>query len=210
MEIHAYDEEYLYGAQKVLGDAFDYAMVTLSIAPEEFEKLFIASNSSKQFEAGNPSYLVGINGCELVHKILEECGLKIQETDDELFVDKSPEYWVGFSLAFFQWYSGKSFSKIFSFIHIADFLSMYPIYHEMDIMQFVDHINDLMENAQTKLKTLRTNIGMSQVELAREAGVPLRQIQLFEQKQRDISKTQASTLLKLSRALHCSMEDILD
>lgn len=51
---------------------------------------------------------------------------------------------------------------------------------------------------------------MTQSELAAEADVPLRQIQLFEQGQRDINKTSAITLLKLSKALHCKMEDLLE
>jgi len=40
--------------------------------------------------------------------------------------------------------------------------------------------------------------------------VPLRQIQLFEQGQRDINKTAAVTLYKLSKALCCRMEDLLE
>ena len=37
-----------------------------------------------------------------------------------------------------------------------------------------------------------------------------RQIQLFEQRQRDINKASAVTLLMLSRALHCRMEDLIE
>jgi DNA-binding Xre family transcriptional regulator len=39
--------------------------------------------------------------------------------------------------------------------------------------------------------------------------VALRQIQLFEQGQRDISRTSGETLSQLSRALHCKIEDLL-
>jgi DNA-binding Xre family transcriptional regulator len=51
---------------------------------------------------------------------------------------------------------------------------------------------------------------MSQSELAAEADVPLRQIQLFEQRQRSINMTAAVTLLKLSKALCCRMKDLLE
>ena len=73
-------------------------------------------------------------------------------------------------------------------------------------------MNHLMKKAypQTRLKERRSNCGLSQSELAAEADVPLRQIQLFEQGQRDINKTSAITLLKLSKALHCKMDDLLE
>ena len=51
---------------------------------------------------------------------------------------------------------------------------------------------------------------MSQTALAAESGVPLRQIQLFEQGQRDINKTSAATLKQLSKALCCRMEDLIE
>ncbi|MGN1187535.1 MAG: helix-turn-helix domain-containing protein, partial [Lachnospiraceae bacterium] len=49
----------------------------------------------------------------------------------------------------------------------------------------------------------------SQRQLAEKSGVPLRQIQLFEQGQRDIHKTQGEALRQLARALHCKVEDLL-
>ncbi|MBR1696458.1 MAG: helix-turn-helix transcriptional regulator, partial [Selenomonas sp.] len=64
--------------------------------------------------------------------------------------------------------------------------------------------------SQTRLRARRDNCGLSQSELAKEADVPLRQIQLFEQGQRDINKTSAITLYKLSKALYCQMEDLLE
>ena len=52
--------------------------------------------------------------------------------------------------------------------------------------------------------------GLSQAELAAVSGVALRQIQLFEQRQRDINCAAAITILKLSRSLHCRMEDLME
>ena len=62
----------------------------------------------------------------------------------------------------------------------------------------------------TRLRIRRENCGLSQSELAAESGVSLRQIQLFEQRQRDINKTAAETLLQLSKALYCNMEDLME
>lgn len=63
---------------------------------------------------------------------------------------------------------------------------------------------------ETNLKRLRTSASMSQSELAQSSGVSLRQIQLFEQRERDINKTQAQTLLKLAKALSCKIEQLLE
>ena len=50
----------------------------------------------------------------------------------------------------------------------------------------------------------------SQRELAYRSGVGLRSIQMYEQRQKDINKAQAQTLLRLSRVLYCSMEDLME
>ena len=53
---------------------------------------------------------------------------------------------------------------------------MYPVYHEMDIEHFAQHMNELMKKAVpfTRLKVKRNNCGMSQSELASESGVTRR------------------------------------
>ena len=89
---------------------------------------------------------------------------------------------------------------------------MYAPYHEMDIRQFADKMNELYRAAkpETNLKTLRVLAGLSQSELAKLADVPLRTIQQYEQRQKDINKAQATTLLHFSRVLNCKMEDLLE
>jgi DNA-binding transcriptional regulator YiaG len=212
MAIHAYNEMYLSGAQRILGDAVDFAVNCLNISLDRFETMFMISDASKQFAAGNPTYVAGMTGCELVRTVISESGLKSPVKSDIMMLDKSPEYWTGYALASLQWYYGYSFDRIFREMHMREIRKMYPIYHEMDIMQFIDafqkRINDKGRSSQ--LKRVRTLSGLSQSQLAKQSSVPLRQIQLLEQHQRDINKTQAANLLKLSRVLHCSMEDLME
>lgn len=59
------------------------------------------------------------------------------------------------------------------------------------------------------LRKLRTYAGLSQRELSEMSGVALRQIQLFEQGERDISKAQIGTVLSLAKELHCDVEKLL-
>ena len=212
MAIRAYDELYLSGAQNILGHALDFAIMTLAIEPNIFGNALAVAESAKQFSEGNPRYIAGMNGCELARAILDDAGVNYPEAEDEMFLDKSPEYWAGWALAYYQWSTALSFMEILRAVSLEDIIRMYPLYHEMDLTHFVDQMNHLLKDfyPQTRLRERRSNCGLSQSELAAEADVPLRQIQLFEQGQRDINKTSAITLLKLSKALHCKMEDLLE
>lgn len=212
MAIRAYDELYIAGAQNVLGHAVDFAVMSLNLEPYIFGDAFAVSDSSRQFAIGNPRYVAGMNGCELARKVLSETGIPFTDVEDAMFLDKSPEYWAGWALAYYQWYSCRSFSEILATVSLNAIIQLYPVYHEMDIMQFVDQMNRRMKEAypQTRLRMRRENCGLSQSELAEGADVPLRQIQLFEQRQRDINKTASETLFRISKALCCRMEDLLE
>ena len=212
MEIRAYDELYLQTAQNILGHAVDFAIMSLNLDPDHFGNAFAVSSLSKQFASGNPRYVAGMSGCELARQVLTETHAAYTDAEDAMYLDKSPEYWAGWALAFYQWYSSRSFMEILSAMPVSQIISLYPVYHEMDIMKFAEHMDALIKDASpaTKLKTLRQTNGLSQSELAADSDVALRQIQLFEQRQRDINNAAAVTLLKLSRSLHCRMEDLME
>ena len=212
MEIRAYDELYLSSAQNILGHAVDFAVMTLEIEPNVFGNALAVSASGKQFAQGNPRYVAGMNGCELAREVLDDVKISYPDVADAMYLDKSPEYWAGWALAYYQWQTDISFMEILKAVSLYYIIGMYLVYHEMDIEKFVEQMNQLMKAAypHTRLRRHRDNYRMSQAELAEESGVPLRQIQLFEQGQRDINKTAAVTLYKLSKALCCRMEDLLE
>lgn len=212
MAICAYDELYLPGAQNILGHAVDFAVMTLAIEPNVFGNALAVSESTKQFSEGNPRYVAGMNGCEFARAVLDDAGVAYPESADEMYLDKSPEYWAGWALAYYQWSTSFSFMEILRAMSLDGIIRMYPLYHEMDLSHFVEQMDRFMKETypQTRLRDRRSNCGLSQSELAADAEVPLRQIQLFEQGQRDINKTSAITLYKLSKALHCKMEDLLE
>ena len=128
-----------------------------------------------------------------------------------MYLDKSPEYWAGWALAYYQWFTCRPFMKINEAVPIHRIVQMYNVYHEMDITHFVDTMNELWDQyyKETNLKRIRKISGLSQKELAELSGVPLRQIQLFEQRQRDINHTRAIDVVKMSRVLGCKVEDLL-
>ena len=208
----AYSELYLDTAPRVLGDAFDFAANTMELGLERFMDLVIACGYAEQFGKGNPSLVAGINGCELVKKSMDRCGLPVPEVEDVMYLDKSPEYWAGWALAQYQWFSALSFEEILMNVSLQEIMNLYSAYHEADITKFFSVMEKRRreKNQMTRLRAYRDRLGMSQSELAKEAGVPVRQIQLFEQRQRDINKTQAQTVAKLARALHVPGEDLLE
>ena len=212
MEIHAYDEVYLEAAQNNLGNMFDFAVVTMGIDVEELNRLFVVSNVAKQLEKGNPAYICGRNGCELAKLMLEQSGIDYEQVEDVMYVDKSPEYWAGWALAYYQWFSGDRYCDILSMVSINEIIQMYPIYHEMDIERFIEYLSERKHKLypETRLYFYRHRCDYSQNELSLVSDVPVRQIQLFEQRKRDINKTQSITLFKLSNALGCNMEDLME
>ena len=157
--------------QRILGDAVDFAVMQLGVEIDVFGKAFAVSDASKQFGSGNPRYVAGMNGCELARKVLEETHTPFQDAEDVMFIDKGSEYWA---LAFYQWFSGYDFMDILTDVSMERILAMYAVYHEMDLMQVADRMDERMKSAypQTKLRMYKENCGLSQSELAVESGVP--------------------------------------
>lgn len=211
MEIHAYDEMYIESAQNVMGHMFDFAINEVEINPDKYAGMFAISPIAVQMEKGNPTYVAGKTGPEIVRLVLETAGYNVPLPQDTMYIDRSPEYWGGWVLAYYQWVRDLHFSYILRSVHFSEILRMYPVFHEMDIMHFVEELDHKLQlfYPDTALKRYRTRLGISQKELSIKSGVPLRQIQLFEQKQRDIRKTQAETVLQLSKALGCDMKDLI-
>lgn len=212
MKIHAYNELYLNDAMISLSNAFDYAINVCNISPDIFSLHFSESKFIKLFERGNPRVISGISGIELVIKIFSDNKTNYVFPEPIFYEKRSAEYWAGWALAQYQWYTGLSFRDIFARIPLTDIIEMYYLYHEMNISRFIEAMNSKFDQADviTKLRMFRENIGLSQSQLANESGVSLRSIQLYEQRVNDIDKAQVQTLYKLSLVLHCSIEDLLE
>ena len=209
---HAYQEIYLSNAQAALGDAFDYGVRVCGVSGENFIKLFIVSSVSKHMENGEPAYLAGKSGIELAAQILAETtGMTEQPEQPERYA-RSCEYWIGWAVAYYQWYSGRKYSEIFEVLSFAELEKMYYTLHEADVSKFAEIADARIREhfAETNLKRIRTAYGCSQAELAKKSGVGLRSIQLYEQRQKDINKASAESLYKISRVLGCAMEDLLE
>lgn len=209
---HAYREIYLSNAQSALGDAFDYAVNTCDMNGNDFVNLFIVSSVSKRMENGEPACLAGKSGIEIAREVvLETKGQELQRAPQEHF-GHSKEYWIGWAVAYYQWASGRTYSEIFRVNTFEDLQKMYDTLHEADVTKFADIVNIRMKEYyfETNLKRIRTIYGFTQAELAERAGVTLRSIQMYEQRNKNINKASVDTVYKLAKTLGCTIEDLIE
>lgn len=209
---HAFHEIYLNNAQSTLGDAFDYAVNICGIPGQDFIKLFVTSSVSKRMENGEPAYLSGKSGIEIVAEIAHETTGEALTVKTHEHFDRSQEYWIGWAVAYYQWYSGRKYGEIFKSVSFSDLQKMYYPLHEADITKFIDIMERRVKEhfPDTNLKRIRTVYGCTQAELAQRSGVSLRSIQMYEQRNKDINKASSVTIYALAKALGCTMEDLIE
>jgi len=212
MMIRAYQEMYLSKAQSSLGDAFDYAINTCSIPGEDFIKLFTIGSISKRMENGEPALLMGKSGIDIASDVIFEATGKQLVTDPQEHFERSREYWIGWAVCYYQWYSARSFSDIFEVFSFDDLQNMYYMLHEADITKFVEIADEHMREhfKETNLRRIRSSYGCTQAALAKRSGVSLRSIQMYEQRNKDINKASAESLYRISKVLGCAIEDLIE
>lgn len=207
MEIRAYHELYLSNAMNTLATMLDYAVNVRHEDIDVFFNAFIWSPVSTQFEQGSPTVITGKTGVELYRMVRFNYFGVLPEY---IAMDRSPEYWVGWSLAYYQWYSNRTFREIVAVVRLSEMRAWYPTLHEADRMRFVEELNRRMMQRPTNLEVLRKRAGLSQADLANLSGVSFRSIQMYEQRRNDISRAQFNILNALARVLGCSIYDLMD
>lgn len=207
--MNAYSELFVHDAMETLGEAFEYAVEKLKLCGQEFFDLFSVGHIGRAFSKGEVRYISGMSGIELAETVLKEHAVVIETRDYDLRVDYSKEYWCGWILAYYQWCSGKTFSQIQKRISFGSLIDLYGVLHEADVSKAVEVIDHFFEDKETKLAQMRLEVGLSQRELAKKAGVSLRSIQMYEQGHNDIYNAQYNRLCAIAKALHCNIEDIV-
>ncbi len=210
----AYTESYLDDAMQNLGDMVEYAVCDCGYDPDEFFGWFISSGIASKFEKGNPKYIVGMSGFELAEAVLKATNIKHDNVAPSHKDYKEREFWSGWIFAYYQWQSGRRFEDIVADgLTLSTVLGMY-ILHEADNSKFVESANAIIqrnkESRKSKLHTIRKARGFTQQQLSDASGVALRMVQLYEQKQNDLSKAQVNVVISLAKALGCEIEDLID
>lgn len=213
MATRAYPKFYLNDAQQNLAVMFDYALRTLKYDGDQFFLYFIQSEVAQKFEHANPKYIAGMSGIELCRNVLSKIGTTCCFPDTQK-IKQGKEFWLGWVLAYYQWYSGLKFSDLQEYgLNPSTILARY-ILHEADISKFVSTANKIIlankAASPTRLQKIRKARGLTQKELSELSGVSLRMIQLYEQRQNDINQASGQTINNLSRALCCNFYDIME
>lgn len=207
MEIRAYHELYLPNAMTTLATMIDYAVNVCNEDIDMFFNAFIWSPVSTQFEQGSPMVITGKTGAELYRMVRFNHFTSLPEYVE---MDRSPEYWVGWSLAFYQWYSNRTFREIVAVVPMSKMRNWYPTLHEADLMRFVEELDRCLMQRPTNLEILRKKANLTQIDLANLSGVSLRSIQMYEQRRNDITKAQFNILNALARVIGCNIYDLMD
>ena len=190
----------------------DFAVYDLRYDIEVFFNMFINSGIAARFEKGDFQIIAGKSGVELAYDVAEILGEDKRDIKPQYTANRSEEYWTGWALAYFQWETGLSFAETIKYIPIKEIMLLYNPYHEMDIRQFTDKMKEIYKSAKpdTNLKIIRSKLKLTQKELSELSGVPVRTIQQYEQRQKNINRAQAKYLVMLSKALSCKVEDLLE
>lgn len=201
--IHAYSKTYVNTVMKNLAGLFDLAINAETYDADHFADIFSSSSVASGIETGTPDMLAGKSATELLIEITNK-DIKY----DSVPMDRTPQYWAGWILAYAQWYLNKSFSEIISVMPFSQLINMYHPYHEADEMKTIEIIQSRFPD-ECPLKTIRLKRKLTQEQLAALSGVNVRTIRSYEQGTNDLSKAQGESLLMLAKALNCTVEDLL-
>lgn len=236
--IRAYDEVCLYTAADSLGRMLDFAVHSMHIDAAQMMKLFIASGTATYFGRGDIHMICGMSGIELTYEVLERSGLEYERATPRHTVSLSNEYWCGYALAYAQWLTAMSFDELLASCSVSGLiadcgrerlalLESLPLdiseagradelrrfgreFAKATAAKLTSPISGAESPGGTALSRMRMRNGLSQSALARASGVPLRTIQQYEQRQKDINKANFEYIAMLSAALSCDPASLLE
>lgn len=202
---------YLEEMRELLGCIFDVGVHVCGLKGSDVVRAFIMSGLATEFERANPIFVAGKSSYDTLELMLPYLGLdSVPDTTPRL--SRTQDYWTGWIVSLLQSDTGVSYETIFEKIPYREFLGMYRPLHEAPEQKSIELMTGLLATrvAVTKLQKLRTEQRLSQRQLAELSSVNLRSIQMYEQRNKDINKAQASTLFRISTALNCSVEQLLE
>jgi DNA-binding Xre family transcriptional regulator len=201
--IHAYNKIYLANVMQNLAGLFDIAINAEEIQPDDIGSLFVGSSVACAIESGNPNYLSGKSATEMLAEVLQR-----QVTYTQIPLDRTPEFWAGWVLAYTQWYLDRTFQEILNVIPFSAIISLYHPYHEATEIKTAQRIQSLFPN-ESPLKRYRKLRALTQKQLSEISGINIRNICAYEQDNVKLHNAGGETLLALAKALDCTIEELL-
>ena len=222
-----------------LGKMLDHAVHSLHQDPDGFFELFIASGMAGAFERKDIITVSGRSGIELSYEVYRRCGLSFERVTPRHMAAQSREFYAGSSLAALQSDLDIPYEKIVRIMPVSGIIAMYESYHSRGVSELpwqmdgderlkaIDAIKasfpSELRNAfderrisaadakqETHLKEMRLRNGLSQSQLAAAADVPVRTLQQYEQRRKDLGKAQYEYVARLASVLSCRPEDLIE
>lgn len=137
--MRAYIEPYLKGVMRNLGVMAHFCINEYGLSPERFSDLFAHSHVAEQISMGNPRFLAGMSGKEMADMLIESSAdIKAKSISSDTY-QVNPEYWAGWVMAYYQWYTAKSFCQMYADGQTYEkVLMMYHPMHEADLAKVVE------------------------------------------------------------------------
>jgi len=210
--IFAYDRTYLPQARETLGAMLDYAVWDCKLKADAFFALFVTSGLADRFGRGDPKLVSGMSGVELAWEVFARTNATDERPRPRYNLNRSAAYWTGWAMAHCQWATSLSFRELARYLPPSRMMGLYAPYHERDEKALVEKVVETIreEKTDSNLKLARKRRGLSQSELAAAAQVPLRTLQQYEQRQKELLKANAAYVISLAHVLGCSVEDLID
>ena len=206
--INAYDENLITYSRNNLAQFIDYGVNVLGVSLDGLWSRFLLSDLSVRFSKGDYSLITGMSGIELAYEVTD---FKF-EYNQSIVQNDSVEYWLGSVLAYAQWKLNISFQTINKYLPVSELASMYNPFHQLPDDKFVDFIITAIKvrKGKTNLEIFRREAKLSRSELSAKSGAPLRMIEHYEQRVKNINKANSEYLLALAKALYVDVDSLLE
>ncbi len=208
----AYSRLYLSDAMTNLGEMTEYAHYACGTDLDMALNCFVISGYAGRFQTGDPEVVSGMSGTEIYREMMDKCGLLQGKLPGALVrYDTDEYYWIGYILAYFQWWSGMRFKDITDAIKSEDFMRLYPTMHTVSEERAAEELLELhrKRSQHNRLQEYRKRLGMTQAALAEKSGVNLRTLQQYEVGDKDIAKASVGSVIALAKALHVEPECLI-
>lgn len=192
-----------------VAEMFEYAKCYYKLDCGKFFNLFNSSHISDKIYKLDMVYVYGKSSIELVAEICETQGEKIYKGNDTTLINPS-YYWLGIIVASYCFGKSISFMEFAERIDINELLKLYGVMHEAPQMRMIDEIDSILRTQESSLARIRRTRNVSQKELSIMSNVSLRSIQMYEQKQKSISKASFETVRNLANSLSVNTDKLYD
>lgn len=133
--------------------------------------------------------------------------------DIKVNLSKVPSYnqclWAAESFLRIQGETGLTFECIFLYIPINKMYEYFPLYHEMDFSHIIGEFKRLF-NEKSAFGLLIEKYQYSLTDIAKQIGVSYDLLSSLKQRRRDIKKTSAEIVIKLSQVFNVRIETITE